>query len=294
LRLNVALAFAARGLGACLLAVVAVGSQPHEADAQLLKRINTHLANESFVLESGAGTVNEFLGELSLRLPHDALIEPSREAALQDGMSVSLVDTTVTRGEETEVIPAPTEIKERWRYGAAGLEVTDPGVDGLQKTSYTLFFYRGEEVGRRTRTQVLRKMEPRRVTAWKTLVPEDDGPTIQQILERRARPSADIAPPTRYKAVLTMKSSAYEPGPTSCGPGADGATSCGYRAGYGVVAVDPNVIPYHTRLFIEGYGYAIAGDCGGAIDGNDIDLGFMTVDECMAWGRRDVRVYILY
>jgi len=60
------------------------------------------------------------------------------------------------------------------------------------------------------------------------------------------------------------------------------------------VAVDTNVIPMHTRLFIEGYGYAVAGDRGSAIDGNDIDLGFLTVEECMEWGRREVKVYVLY
>jgi 3D (Asp-Asp-Asp) domain-containing protein len=49
-----------------------------------------------------------------------------------------------------------------------------------------------------------------------------------------------------------------------------------------------------TRLYIEGYGYAVAGDRGSAIDGHRIDLGFLTLDECYEWGRRDVKVYILY
>jgi 3D (Asp-Asp-Asp) domain-containing protein len=95
------------------------------------------------------------------------------------------------------------------------------------------------------------------------------------------------------RRVLTMHASAYEPGPRSCGPSANGTTSCGLRAGYGVVAVDPRVIPLGSRLYVEGYGLAIAGDTGRAIKGNRIDLGFNTYREAMRFGRRSVIVHIL-
>lgn len=96
-----------------------------------------------------------------------------------------------------------------------------------------------------------------------------------------------------YRKVLNMVATAYEPGPTSCGEYANGYTAIGLRAVPGVVAVDPNVIPLRTRLYVEGYGPAIAGDVGGAIKGNRIDLLFETVEECLAYGRRRVKVYIL-
>ena len=65
------------------------------------------------------------------------------------------------------------------------------------------------------------------------------------------------------------------------------------KAEPGVVAVDPNVIPLRTKLYVEGYGFAIAADVGGAIKGNRIDLFFNTIDECMNYGRKKVKVYIL-
>jgi 3D (Asp-Asp-Asp) domain-containing protein len=61
----------------------------------------------------------------------------------------------------------------------------------------------------------------------------------------------------------------------------------------GVVAVDPNVIPMGTRLYIKGYGDAIAADQGGAIKGNRVDLFFDSHQEAMDWGIKTVKVTIL-
>lgn len=72
-----------------------------------------------------------------------------------------------------------------------------------------------------------------------------------------------------------------------------GTTASGQRARRGLVAVDPRVIPLGTRLYIEGYGEAIAADTGGAIKGNIIDVYFETAAECYAWGRRNIRVRVL-
>jgi 3D (Asp-Asp-Asp) domain-containing protein len=68
-------------------------------------------------------------------------------------------------------------------------------------------------------------------------------------------------------------------------------TALGYRAGHGIVAVDPRVIPLGARLYIPGYGYAIAGDTGGDIRGNRIDLGFNSERDAMMFGRRAITVY---
>jgi len=96
---------------------------------------------------------------------------------------------------------------------------------------------------------------------------------------------------------LTMRAFAYEAGPRSTGkrPGhpAFGVTFSGLPARVGVVAVDPNVIPIFTKLYIVGYGFAIAADIGTGISGNSIDLFFDTVEECLQFGIRNVTVYII-
>ncbi|MHA6250594.1 3D domain-containing protein [Oceanobacillus sp. CAU 1775] len=60
-----------------------------------------------------------------------------------------------------------------------------------------------------------------------------------------------------------------------------------------VIAVDPNVIPLGSEVYVEGYGYAIAADIGSAIKGNKIDLHVPTKDEAFAWGVRTVKITIV-
>lgn len=70
-------------------------------------------------------------------------------------------------------------------------------------------------------------------------------------------------------------------------------TATGTWPSRGTVAVDENVIPLGTKLYIEGYGEAIAEDTGGAIKGHIIDIYMETEDECWEWGRRTVEVRVM-
>lgn len=93
----------------------------------------------------------------------------------------------------------------------------------------------------------------------------------------------------RYSKVLKMNATAY----TASDGNGDGITASGIPATRGIVAVDPEVIPLGTRLYIPGYGEALAADTGGAIQGNRIDLVVDSYGEAMNFGRQDIDVYIL-
>lgn len=95
------------------------------------------------------------------------------------------------------------------------------------------------------------------------------------------------------RKVLTMSATGYDPSPATIGPGATGRTATGRRATFGVVAVDPRVIPLNSLVFVEGYGFAIAADTGGAIKGNRIDLCFDSRTQALRHGRKQVRVHVL-
>ncbi|MCJ8172376.1 3D domain-containing protein [Clostridium botulinum] len=92
-----------------------------------------------------------------------------------------------------------------------------------------------------------------------------------------------------YSKVVVVEATAYA---------GDSATASGEKPnrnpnGYSTIAVDPRVIPWGARVYVEGYGYAIAHDTGGDIKGNRIDLFMNSEAECNSWGRRSVKVYIL-
>ncbi|WP_252502570.1 3D domain-containing protein [Sporosarcina sp. Marseille-Q4943] len=92
---------------------------------------------------------------------------------------------------------------------------------------------------------------------------------------------------------LTVSASAYTANCNGC----SGITSTGINLKRNpdakVIAVDPSIIPLGTKVYVEGYGYAIAGDTGGSIKGNKIDVFFPSKSEAYKWGRKDVKIKIL-
>ncbi len=124
----------------------------------------------------------------------------------------------------------------------------------------------------------------------KLAVPEDGIVTkdIFKLLKTYSkRAGGDL--PSRYSRVMQMEATAY----TTEDPGCGLYTARGSRLRKGLVAVDPRVIPLGTRLYVVGYGYALADDTGGAIKGNKIDLAYESRAEAFKFGRRMVTVYIL-
>ena len=109
---------------------------------------------------------------------------------------------------------------------------------------------------------------------------------------------ADVtAPDFHYVRQVRMEATAYTAGfsctgKRPCHPWYR-ITASGRRVEHGIVAVDRNVIPLGTRLYVEGYGFAIAADVGGAIRGYKIDLFMESLQDARRFGRRHLYVWIL-
>lgn len=88
--------------------------------------------------------------------------------------------------------------------------------------------------------------------------------------------------------LLSVSATAYSPQD----PGLSPYTASGTRVRRGVIAVDPQIIPLGTRVFIPGYGQAVAEDVGG-FRGSHIDVAFETHAEAIKFGRRNLEIYIL-
>jgi len=170
---------------------------------------------------------------------------------------------------EVEEIPFTTEYRNSMRINKGLTEVYQKGRPGLKEKVYRVVMEEGREKYR----------EP-----YSESIIKDPKPEIVLIGQK---PKAVIASrePIHVERILTMEASAY----THTG----NRTFTGIYPEMGTIAVDPEVIPLGTRLWVEGYGYGIAQDTGKAIKGNKIDLFMETKRECLYWGRRKVRVYIL-
>jgi 3D (Asp-Asp-Asp) domain-containing protein len=82
----------------------------------------------------------------------------------------------------------------------------------------------------------------------------------------------------------------------TCSEGCTGVTATGYNLAANpnakVIAVDPNVIPLGTKVYVPGYGYAVAADTGGAINGHKIDVHFPSTHDAVQWGRRTINITV--
>ncbi|MGL5764791.1 MAG: 3D domain-containing protein [Sarcina sp.] len=96
-------------------------------------------------------------------------------------------------------------------------------------------------------------------------------------------------PTVNYKKMLHVEATAYTGGTLT----AMGLKPVRDPNGISTIAVDPTVIPLGSKVYIPGYGYAIASDTGGAIKGNIIDLYLNSEQACNSWGRRNITIYIV-
>lgn len=222
---------------------------------------------------SAAATVGDLLTDLHIALRPLDRTSPSPGTHLYDGMEVRVTRVTKRTQVEEVTIPAETVVLAAPERAAGYTQVLTEGQEGRVRREVQVW-EKGGQVTTRTvvKEQVL-------------------APATQRVILRGAG-----RPPTRggdWHRPLRMTATAYDPGPRSCGRYADGYTATGAKAEKGVAATDPRVIPMGTRLYIPGYGFAVAADRGSAIRGMRIDLCFNTYWEAKQFGRRQVDVYLL-
>lgn len=124
-----------------------------------------------------------------------------------------------------------------------------------------------------------------------TAVITRSGPALQHETRWDTRLSA-VPRPGQYVRFFRMRATAYTPINTQMEGGRYTSTRRDGRAVHGV-AVDPGLIPLGSRLWIPGYGHAVADDIGGAIKGHHVDIRVQVYGHMSRWGVRRVRVYVL-
>ncbi len=134
------------------------------------------------------------------------------------------------------------------------------------------------------------------VTANNTDIPHKQVKHAQKVAATPDTPKTSAGAPKNAQQVLEVKATAYAPGPHDNAQWGD-KTFLGTTVRPGIIAVDPNVIPLGSRVYIEypdGTGhYATAEDTGGAIKGNRIDVAVSSVDKAYDFGIKNAKVYVV-
>ena len=221
-------------------------------------------------------TVAELIADTGVDYLETDLITPGLDETLSDDMTVSITQVRDGVVVIDEAIPYRTMYQEDASLAVGEVRIVQPGRAGLRHKEFNLDFFGGNETEREL------------VREWVDPQPQDEiialGANFRvQTLE------TDDAGSLPYVETMEVLATWYN---ALC-EGCDTRTSTQTLLRYGVVAVDPRVIPLGTCLYIPGYGFGRAEDVGGAIKGRRIDLGFPGAADGSWWGSRYVEIYIL-
>lgn len=207
---------------------------------------------------------------------------------LSKGQEINLKSIRTEIITTSEPIPFESEVTEDNTIEKDKEVLVQVGITGNKEIKTEVVYLNNEEDSRKIISEITTLEPTKNIISKGTYVKPVDVPVSNKVAK-----NVDF----NYKKALTMNATAYTAGYESTGknPGdrGYGITASGMKAQYGVVAVDPRVIPLGTNLYIENYGYAIAGDTGGAIKGNKIDLFYASLSEANNFGRKNITVYIL-
>lgn len=289
-------------------------TEEKDGDTQIrinrVQMISVFCDGQMFVVGSYGETVADILSAAGIELDETSQINWDLNTQTFDGMQIRVVQVTTEIVEYDAPIPHTDNIYEDASLAPGETVVLVEGKDGVTHCRAEVVYEDGKEV-RRT------------ILEEEVLSAATDGLILQGVdrsvkqqensgndgyrLSHAYSPDGIGAstsvqeegnryiPGTEqtYSEVLEFTATAY-----TC-EGYVGTTATGSTAREGAVAVDPRVIPLGTKMYIVSsdgkfvYGYCTAEDTGSAITGNIVDLYYDTMDECYAFGRRNVKIYIL-
>jgi uncharacterized protein YabE (DUF348 family)/3D (Asp-Asp-Asp) domain-containing protein len=240
--------------------------------------VTVRIGESTTVIYTHKRILKDALAEAGFSLGTEDRVEPGLDAAVTNGMSARLVRVAGKLITERDKVLAKTVFKPDDSLQGSQTR-TEKGHDGVHVSEYKVTIEDGIETE-------------------KTLTREyfDPEPVDSVIYYASSSLRATGLQPDSFQVIRVLHVYATWYNAASAGrPNTDpyyGITASGVPVTKGIVAVDPNVIPLGTRLFIPGYGFAVAGDTGGGIVGDMIDLGYpdgVTPDGPTGW----VDIFIL-
>lgn len=200
------------------------------------------------------------------------------KSKVQEGLSVKLVKIEVKDIVEKEIINFDTIIEKDNTLDKSVKKIKAEGANGEKEITYEVTYKGGIETSRQVKSTKT-TVEPQNRIILEGTAPlyASRGELVQSNLNKGENKSF-ICSATAYSG--------------------DGSTASGrklYRDinGISTISVDPSVIPLGSKVYIDGYGYAVAADTGSAVKGNKIDVYFNSYNEACRWGLKKVKLTII-
>jgi uncharacterized protein YabE (DUF348 family)/3D (Asp-Asp-Asp) domain-containing protein len=242
--------------------------------------VTLHFGDERIQLNVVGRTVADALVAAGLDPTSGMQTDPPVDSPLEHDMEITATDVFIRVAQEEVEVPFDVVVVGDADAAAGSRKVTTPGVAGTSLKVYQVLVIGGAEGPRFLKAQ-------KQLTAPVTeVVTVGTNKVFRQVMVARGK-SRPTAPDVTGRTIK-VTSTAYTPWDPSCIGHADFAKgfswvaakrkSLGIPDGWGIIAVDEHVIPLKSKVFVEGYGYAIACDTGGVIHGNKIDVCFWGAD----------------
>ncbi|MGV3488430.1 MAG: ubiquitin-like domain-containing protein [Tuberibacillus sp.] len=226
-------------------------------------------------------TVQEFLKQQKVTLDQDDRVEAANlDEQLKAGSKVSVIRVEKKKEEKPETIDYKVVQKYDASLPKGSTQVIQAGLEGQMIKTFEVTYENGKEVKRDLIKTEVQKQPKDKIVAVGTKV-------VHQTAYRGSRGFSG------NEKTLYMRSTAYTADCKGCGGYTATGLNLKLHPDAKVIAVDPRVIPLGTKVYVEGYGYAVAADTGGSIHGNKIDIFFPTQSQAANWGLRTVKVRIL-
>ncbi|EIP0682152.1 resuscitation-promoting factor [Listeria monocytogenes] len=229
--------------------------------------------------------VSDLLAEKNIKLDQDDRVSPAKDSNLKEKMTVEVTYVNSKAEKKNEQVKFETVYKEDDSLKKGVEKVVQEGKNGEKVVEYKVTFENGKEKKRDVIKENVTSNKTDKVVVRGT---KEKVVATQVSNSSSSASSSSSSAPSSGGKTYRMESTAYSGG---------GITAYGINLsanpGLKVIAVDPRVIPLGSKVWVEGYGEAIAGDTGGVIKGNIVDVYFPNESQCYSWGRRMVTVKVL-
>jgi len=226
------------------------------------RRVTLQADGQTLTARTQRSTVGEALGEIGVALVGADYSRPAADQPLPADGVIRVVRVREAVLTEQAIIPKETVFQAMPDKEIDTVQTLQAGADGIKRRYIRVRYEDGVEISRAAESEVLAQAAAPRVIGYGTNI----------VVRTLDTPDG----PIEYWRAYTVYATSYSPSRAGVSPSARnfGITASGQRLTKGLIAVDRRYIPFGTRMYVPGYGFALAADTGGGVKGRFIDLGY--------------------